>query len=120
MRRDVDMQLFSLIINASLCITASCHARSGPGNGGIPAPLNSVIIEMCHYYSLPIVYTGNFDFLFNGVKMLILKISFSFINFPVKRNVANPSQGEGGQDYPSFSPSRRLYEPEASFPIFHL
>jgi len=30
-RRDVDMQLFSLIMNASLCITASCHARSGPG-----------------------------------------------------------------------------------------
>ena len=30
-RRDVDMQLFSLLMNASLCITASCHARSGPG-----------------------------------------------------------------------------------------
>ena len=30
-RQDVDMQLFSLIMNASLSITASCHARSGPG-----------------------------------------------------------------------------------------
>jgi len=30
-RRDVDMQLFSLLMNASLCITASCHARSGTG-----------------------------------------------------------------------------------------
>jgi len=30
-RRDVDMQLFSLLMNASLCITASCHTRSGPG-----------------------------------------------------------------------------------------
>ncbi len=34
-RRDVGMQLFSLIMNASLCITACCHARSGPGNGRI-------------------------------------------------------------------------------------
>ncbi len=25
------MQLFSLLMNVSLCITASCHARSGPG-----------------------------------------------------------------------------------------
>ena len=25
------MQLFSLLMNASLCITASCPARSGPG-----------------------------------------------------------------------------------------
>jgi len=30
-RRDVSIQLFSLIMNASLCSTASCHARSGPG-----------------------------------------------------------------------------------------
>ncbi len=30
-RRDVDMQLFSLLMNASLSITASSHARSGPG-----------------------------------------------------------------------------------------
>jgi hypothetical protein len=30
-RRDVRIQLFSLIMNASLCITATCHARSGPG-----------------------------------------------------------------------------------------
>jgi hypothetical protein len=30
-RRDVGIQLFSLLMNASLCITASCHARSGPG-----------------------------------------------------------------------------------------
>ena len=26
------------------------------GGGGIPAPLNSVIVEMRHYYSLQIVY----------------------------------------------------------------
>ena len=31
-RRDVDMQLFSLLINASLSITISWHARSGPGD----------------------------------------------------------------------------------------
>jgi len=30
-RRDVNMQLFSPFMNASLSITASCHARSGPG-----------------------------------------------------------------------------------------
>ena len=30
-RRNVDMQLFSLLMNASLSITASWHARSGPG-----------------------------------------------------------------------------------------
>ena len=30
-RRDVGIQLFSLIMNASLSITASCHVRSGPG-----------------------------------------------------------------------------------------
>ena len=31
-RRDVGMQLFSLIMNASLCVTACCYARSGPGS----------------------------------------------------------------------------------------
>jgi len=36
-RRDVGMQLFSLLMNASLCITASCHARSGPGSNGVLA-----------------------------------------------------------------------------------
>ncbi len=30
-RREVDIQLFSLIMSASLYITTSCHARSGPG-----------------------------------------------------------------------------------------
>jgi len=30
-RRDVGIQMFSLLMNASLSITASCHSRSGPG-----------------------------------------------------------------------------------------
>jgi len=30
-RQDVGIQMFSQIMNASLCITESCHARSGPG-----------------------------------------------------------------------------------------
>ena len=52
----------------------------------MPAPLNNVIIEICHYYSLQIVYRyGYSGILSNGVKMMILKGSLSFINFLVNR-----------------------------------
>jgi len=49
-------------------------ARSGPGNTGMPALLNNVIIEKCaiiiHFrWSINM---GISNFLFNGVKMMIL------------------------------------------------
>ncbi len=52
-RRDVGMQLFSLIMNASLCITASCYAS---------LPWRDVIVKS--YYRFNIKQAGAMRFTF--------------------------------------------------------
>jgi len=56
-RRDVGIQLFSLIMNASLCITAFCHARSGPGvwARGIIKKKTPMPLDYWYYINKPVM-----------------------------------------------------------------